>query len=282
MLLLSITYRMTMLIAVAVCTLPAFAVAEGLPGKGEPGLTHPLAATIQYAEERKTFIKDHVRTYSCQLVKRERIGGKLQAYQYADVKVRCASEQNAVDPEPMSVLIKFLGPVRLKGRIVLFTDGEHDGLACVRMGGPGLFKNVELKVDPNSETARRESRYPITDIGFDRIMQRLIDLAKNDLRSDPDATNTTVSYFQNAKLKDRNCTHIQVVHPVQSDQFTFHKASLYVDDVLNVPVRLVVFDWPTSAGGKPRLVEEYNYMNLKLNVALDPDLFLKSQYFNEK
>ncbi|MDA7915462.1 DUF1571 domain-containing protein [bacterium] len=45
---------------------------------------------------------------------------------------------------------------------------------------------------------------------------------------------------------------------------------------------MVVFDWPTSAGGKPRLVEEYNYMNLKLNVALDPDLFLKSQYFNGK
>jgi hypothetical protein len=206
----------------------------------------------------------------------------LQAYQYADVKVRCAENKVGQSPVPMSVLIRFLGPAKLKGRIVLFTEGDNEGQAWVRMGGTGLFKNVELKIEPNGETARRESRYPITDIGFDRIMQRLVDLAKKDLNADPEARNTVVKYFQNAKLKDRSCTHIQVEHPERSEKFAFYKASLYVDDELNVPVRLVVFDWPSTDGGTPRLLEEYNYMNLKLNVVLGHDLFSKTRYFNEK
>lgn len=282
MLLKTDSFRFTCLLLWCCCLFVNAAHGEGLPSQGEPGFDHPLAATIQYAEQRQNHIKENIRTYSCQLVKRERIGGRLQAYQYADVKVRCAEHKAGHKPVPMSVLMRFLAPAKLKGRIVLFTEGDNDGQAWVRMGGSGLFKNVELKVEPNGETARRESLYPITDIGFDRIMQRLIDLAKKDVSADPAAQNTVVKYFQNAKLKDRSCTHIQVEHPERSEEFAFYKASLYVDDELNVPVRLVVFDWPSTNGGTPRLVEEYNYMNLKLNVALEHDLFRKTRYFNEK
>ena len=264
------------------CFLGSRGLAEGLPGQSESGLSHPLVATIQFAQTRQVFIRENVRTYTCQLVKRERIGGVLQPYQYADVQVRCANQPDGQTPVPLSVLMKFRGPAKLKGRLLLFIEGENDDQACVRMGGVGLFKNVELRVDPLGDAARRESRYPITDIGFDRIMQRLIDLAHKDLRADPQARNTTVTYFENAKLKDRSCTHIQVMHPVKSDEFEFYKASLYVDDELNVPVRLVVFDWPAAKDSRPRLVEEYNYMNLKLNVPLEEDLFVKSRYFNEK
>ena len=282
MLLFNNSLRIAFLILMGACTWTNTACGEGLPSQGEAAFTHPLAATIQYAEDRQKYIKDHIRSYHCQLVKRERIGGRLQAYQYADVKVRCGFNEAGEKQVPMSVLMKFLGPEKLKGRIVLFTEGENDGRALVRMGGSGLFKSVELEVDPIGETAKRESRYPITEIGFDRIMQRLIDLAKKDVNADPAAANTVVNYFQNAKLKDRACTHIQVVHPDKSEKFTFHSASLYVDDELNVPVRLVVFDWPPSEGGRPRLLEEYNYMNLELNVSMGHDLFNKTRYFNDK
>ncbi|MAI70975.1 MAG: hypothetical protein CMM01_08710 [Rhodopirellula sp.] len=282
MLLFQDSFRVGCLLLLCCCASQNALHGEGLPSQGEPVSVHPLAATIQFAEERQHYIKENIRSYSCRLVKRERIGGRLQAYQYADIKVRCAGYTAGQKSEPMSVLMKFLGPTRLKGRLVLFTEGDEDGQAWVRMGGPGLFKNVELKVEPNGESARRESRYPITDIGFDRIMQRLIDLAKKDLHTDPAAHNTVVRYFQNAKLKDRSCTHIQVEHPEKSEKFTFYKASLYVDDELNVPVRLVVFDWPPGDGGPPCLMEEYNYMNLKLNVAISHELFAKSRYFNQK
>jgi len=282
MLKLSLTQRLIGTLGLISFLLSSGGSAEELDGQGDSGLSHPLAATIQFAQKRQTFIRENVRTYTCQLVKRERIGGVLQDYQYADVQVRCANQAAGKTLVPMSVLMKFRAPSKLKGRLVLFTEGENDGQAWVRMGGVGLFKNVELRVDPLGDSARRESRYPITEIGFDRIMQRLIDLAHKDLQADPNARNTTVTYFQNAKLKDRSCTHIQVVHPVKADEFEFYKASLYVDDELHVPVRLVVYDWPAENESRPRLVEEYNYMNLKLNVPLAEDLFVKSRYFNEK
>ncbi len=57
----------------------------------------------------------------------------------------------------------------------------------------------------------------------------------------------------------------------------FHKASLYVDDKLHVPIRLVVYDWPASDGKKPSLMEEYTYVNLKLNVGLSDADFSESK-----
>ncbi len=276
------TYRWNFSAVILVMGFCTNARGEGLPSQSDGGSLHPLVSTIQFAQTRQSYIREHVRSYSCQLVKRERIGGRMQAYQYADVMVQCSRQQDGESVQPMSVLMKFLGPAKMKGRIVLYTEGMNDDLASVRMGGIGLFKNVELQIDPYGDAAKRESRYPVTQIGFEQIMQRLIDHANDDLRADPEGRNTTVRYFRNAKLKDRTCTHIQVVHPQRSDSLSFHKASLYVDDELKVPVRVVVYDWPATGDSEPTLIEEYNYLNLQLNVTLPDDVFEKTKYFNEK
>ena len=47
-------------------------------------------------------------------------------------------------------------------------------------------------------------------------------------------------------------------------------AELYVDDELNVPVRLTGYDWPAAQGGQPVLLEFYTYTNIQINVEL-PD-----------
>ena len=45
-------------------------------------------------------------------------------------------------------------------------------------------------------------------------------------------------------------------------------AELSVDDELKIPVYFRSFDWPAEEGGKPRLLEEYFYKRVKLNVGL--------------
>ena len=62
--------------------------------------------------------------------------------------------------------------------------------------------------------------------------------------------------------------HIRVVHPDRGAGLTFHKASLYVDDALHIPIRLVVHDWPRHKGDEPPLLEEYTYVKVRLNVGL--------------
>ncbi len=229
---------------------------------------HPLAWTIEYAAEHEEFIRKNVRDYSCRLIKRERIDGKLQDYQFMITQVRCEQRSDGEVEKPLAVFMQYLAPSRFKDRRILYIEGENDGKMLVRKGGIGSFKYVKLKIDPTGKVARRESNYPITDIGFDKILRRLTQLAEDDIRNDPTGENTQVDRFRNAKVNDRICTHIQIVHPERGDGIQFHKASLYIDNELDVPIRLVVFDWPLEEGGKSVLLEEYTYVGLKLNIGL--------------
>ena len=47
--------------------------------------------------------------------------------------------------------------------------------------------------------------------------------------------------------------------------FVFHMARIFVDKELNLPIRYESYDWPKEPGGPPELMEEYTYLNLKLN-----------------
>ena len=237
-------------------------------GTTAPAATaHPLAWTLKYASSNSDYIHQNVRDYSCRLIKRERIDGKLQSPQFARVKVRCEQKQDGEVVKPMAVFMQFLAPAKIKDRRILYIDGENNGDMLVRKGGISM-KYLKLRLKPSSTQALRESNYPITEIGFDKIFDRLIQLAKDDIASDPTAANTLVSHFRNAKVNDRVCSHLRVVHPKRGDGIMFHEANLYVDNELKVPIRLVVHGWPESEGGEKPLLEEYSYVDLKMNVGL--------------
>ena len=63
---------------------------------------HPLKWTLRYARSRADYIRENVRDYSCRLIKRERIDGKLQPHQFAQVKVRCDRRAGVDDAKPLS------------------------------------------------------------------------------------------------------------------------------------------------------------------------------------
>jgi hypothetical protein len=74
-----------------------------------------------------------------------------------------------------------------------------------------------------------------------------------------------VKTFNGTKINGRVCTCLQSVHPVKRPHFRFHIARIYVDDELELPVRYESYDWPAAEGEKPALLEEYTYLNVKLN-----------------
>jgi len=75
----------------------------------------------------------------------------------------------------------------------------------------------------------------------------------------------SVKFYEGAKINNRVCTCIEVVHPVPRRNFLFHLARIFVDKELNLPIRYESYDWPPKAGAEPQLLEEYTYQNLKLN-----------------
>lgn len=229
--------------------------------------SHPLAPAVKFALERYHYVRDHVKDFTCILVKRERIDGRLRDYEFLQTKVRTRQFTSEGKLLPYSVFIKFLGPAKYRGRLVLYVAGENDNQILVRNGGE-RFDYVTVRLSPKSEAAKRESRHPITEMGLDNISSRLIEQALVDIRNDPKGENTRVTFLKNSKVNNRICTQIRVVHPQRGTGMTFHQANIFIDDELKVPVRLAAYDWPTLPDGEPILLEEYTYTELKLNVGL--------------
>ena len=161
---------------------------------------------------RSQYVHEHVRDFTCLLVRRERIDDKLRSYEYIRTRVRLQQTQNGRVTVPFSVYMQFLGPSSLKGRKVVYVEGANAGKMIVRNGGK-RFSYVTLRIAPDSETALRESRYPITELSLETVARQMIEKAQDDLRYDPLARNTEVTFFQGARVEDRPCTRVRVVHP---------------------------------------------------------------------
>jgi hypothetical protein len=216
-----------------------------------PGV-HPLQAALEVAQKGLTSIQANIQDYSATVVKRERIDGKLGEHEYMFAKIR---------HQPFSVYLFFLGPDAVKGQEVIYVDGHNDGnmLAHAGSGVRAMVGTVSLK--PQSMLAMAGQRYPITELGVENLTKRLLEVADHDKQYDE----CEVNFFPGAKVNGRVCTCIQVAHPVPRKNFRFHLARVFIDDELTIPIRYESYDWPLEPGGQPVLMEEYTYMNVKVN-----------------
>jgi hypothetical protein len=224
---------------------------------------HPLMPALRWAYNGLGNI-EKITDYSATVVKRERIDGKLGEYQHMFVKVR---------HKPFSVYMYFLSPASIKGQEVIFVEGQNDGNMAAHTIGvkDKLFGTVRIK--PDGPIAMKDQRYPLTELGILNLTKRLVQVAEQDIKYGE----CEVKFFKNAKINDRICTCIQVKHPVPRRNFLFYEARIFVDDELDVPVRYESYDWPKEKGVPAELMEEYTYMNLKLNVGFtDADFDTKN------
>ena len=122
---------------------------------------------------------------------------------------------------------------------------------------------VTVTIDPDSDLAMTDNKYPITDVGMENLLEKLITVASGDMQHD--ASETKVEIFNNTKSNGRVCTCLQSVHPESKGRYRFYIARLYLDDELQLPIRYASYGWPTRQGEDPPLLEEYTYVNVKLN-----------------
>lgn len=214
---------------------------------------HPLMPAVRWAKQGLEGVKE-IKDYSCDFVKQERIDGVLGDEQHIFMKVR---------HEPFSVYLRFKGPDAVKGQEVIYVRDKNEGNLLAHPTGfrKKLVGTVSLK--PNSMLAMSGNRYPITEIGIQHLVERLIEVGEHDVQYGE----CEVELFREAKINDRLATCIQVHHPVPRRNFLFNLARIYVDDELNLPVRYEAYDWPKAndPDGDPVLLEVYTYYNIKLN-----------------
>ncbi len=211
---------------------------------------HPLLPAVRWAKHCIQKM-DTVRDYSAKMAKRERIDGTLSEYEYMFIKVR---------HEPFSVYVSFIGPARVKGQEAIFVKGHNDNkLLAHGTGVRKIFGTVSLQ--PDSMLAMTGNRYPITEMGIKRLTEKLVEVGEHDAQFGE----CEVKAFPNTKINGRDCVCLRVVHPVQRREFLFNMAKIYVDSQHNLPVRYEAYDWPHDAGGEPVLLEEYTYLDVKIN-----------------
>jgi hypothetical protein len=247
---------------------PVFRVSKRFVPPDTTNAEHPLDPAIEVAREALVHVRDNVRDYSCTIVKRERIDGEVGEQQYMLAQIRNRKIENGKTVVPLSVYLYFLKPANIKGQETIYVEGRNDGkLVGHGVGWKATFGAVFLK--PDGRIAMEGQLYPITEIGIENLIVRLIERAEQDRQHGE----VNVEFIPNVKLNGRSCTLLQVTHPEKRPYFDFNIAQVFIDDEYNLPIRYASYFWPSKPGGRPELIEEYTYLNLKLNVGLTEDDF---------
>jgi hypothetical protein len=177
-------------------------------------------------------------------------------------KIRNRKSKDGKLETPFGVYMRFLKPAAVKGREVIWVENQNDGKLVAHEGG--LLGLLTLKLKPDGPIAMTGQRYPITKIGLQILAEELIERGESQRKYGE----CEVRFARNAKVGQRSCTLIQVSHPHRREHFDFYRARIFIDDELNIPIRYAAWSWPKQPGGEPELLEEYSYLDLKINVGL--------------
>ncbi len=260
-------------------TEPVFRVSKIESSSSATVTPHPLDPAIQIAHQSLGQIRADLKDYTAVLVKRERIGDDVGEHEFMFAKVRNRKVQDNKIAVPFSVYIAFLKPAAVKGREVLYVENQNQGKLYAHEGGMKRILGTHL-LETTSFLAMAGQRYPITDIGIENLVVKLIERGEKDKRHGF----CTVDLVPGAKVGGRNCSIIQVTHPVQQPHYDFHLAQIFMDDEWKIPVRYAAYGWPKKGAAidvDKDVIEEYTYQNLKFNVGLsDADFDVKHKDYN--
>jgi hypothetical protein len=211
---------------------------------------HPLIPAVKMLAETLTEVQK-LHDYQATLVKHELVNGAMLSG-----KMELKFREN-----PKSVYLKFLEPSA--GREVIYWPDRNDGQLLVHEVGLASLVGT-VTIDPQGKLALENSRYPVSAIGMRRMVELLLDQWLKETKV-PDIT---VNFYPNAKIGTLACKVIEVAHATQHSETPFQMTRLYLDTTTKLPVRIQNYAFPTRRGGKPELVEDYFYLNLRVNTGL--------------
>jgi len=106
-----------------------------------------------------------------------------------------------------------------------------------------------------------DEHYPITDIGLANLCRQLI--KRGEGAGDP--SQVRVKRFPHARINNRQCYLLEVTYPVHEPKIWGYLARVFMDKEWKFPIRVEVFELPEERAKGLQLVEEYTYLDLKLN-----------------
>ncbi|MCM2371701.1 DUF1571 domain-containing protein [Rhodopirellula sp. ICT_H3.1] len=223
-----------------------------------------MAEMLELAEYALSQTIANVDDYTTRMIKQEQDRtGVLQPASEAFMKV-VTRHPGGRTGAPLKVYMRFDSPDDVRGREVIWIEDQNDGKLLVREAGT-IGSMMTVPLPPEGFLAMRGQRYPITEIGITRLLEKLI------VRGGADRDDPSVKVFKTEghPFDGRSLTHLRIERSKPSGrEGDFSLAELVLDRERNVVVSFRSFDWPNPKTGERTLIESYEYHDLKLNVGL--------------
>jgi hypothetical protein len=230
---------------------------------------HPLTPVLEMAREALARHRAENTGYTATMHKTERIDGKLSPQATMKLKLRYLPPDEGSELRNIAVYLDFLAPSSQKGREVIFQHGKNNNLLQAHEGG--FFGLITVSLAPNSRIAMLGNRYPITEVGLEKLLVRLIEKGERDVK----LGDCIVNRRSGEMVGDISCELIEVIHNEKTATIgdktvphEFHIARIWFDESIMLPIKYASYSWPANEGGEPVLEEEYQYDNLVLNPPL--------------
>ncbi len=197
-----------------------------------------------------------VKTYTATFRKQERIEGVLGPEQTIALKLR---------HEPLSIYMRFLD--HDAGKEVIYFPERFDNFLIGHKGGLARRLLPRLKLAPDSPLALAENRRPVNEAGLARMVDRLVEYRRLDLK-DADAVTILDRVTNDEGLLRYQALHL---HEIQTDERPFARVEVLFDPVTLLPVQFTGYDWPDRALGQsePQLGERYSYSDVQFDAPLE-------------
>ena len=196
--------------------------------------TKPTANPRQLVAEARAAL-DAMTTYEVAMHRQERAGGTLQPEE--DVVL-------AVRREPRAVRLSWPSGSN-QGREVLYRADEPGGQMHIKMANPALPR---LSLAPESPMVMRNSRHPVTEAGFDSLIEGL----ENALKA-PDAYGLTCTGPETPSGLDQPLLCLVRTTPAGESW------KVYIDPQTHLPALVQALD------AKGELLERYVFHDVKTN-----------------
>lgn len=202
-----------------------------------------------------------VKDYTCTLVSREKVNGKLGDENIIQMKFMA----------PFSVYMKWLGPQKNQGQEVAFVQGKNNNK--MRVKSPILPAIAGWhSIDPTDPRVLQNSRHTILEAGIGNMIDQTI----RSWEIERSIGKTKILPPAQAKYNQRDCIKVEVVHLEKHAQANCFRTVIYLEKVSKMPIRLENYDWPRAGGpAEGELLEQFSYVNIQFNTGLKDAEFNK-------
>lgn len=191
---------------------------------------------------------ERVDEYECRLWRRERLDGELRKPTSIRLKMR---------HRPRCMHASFLVLAGLKAHDhpqLLFAEGRQESRITLDSGN--CFRSIR-RIRPSEW---RPAGDPPTQWDIQNVTKRFL----SKLQDNKDIPGWKSRTIKSTTINKRSCTLLEIVHPSREDEIKHHVVRIYVDDEVQIPVRLAAWKRPSQDGAKPELAEEHTYVDINL------------------